>query len=192
MSLELKNKHETDSAIDEYFDTIYRRYYSKILNYIYNLIENENISADVTSEVFLAFYKSLNSPGNILNVEGWLYKTAKRKLIDYRKKKTNNEIPMALEDMKNKLIHWDKSFDIFSELEDYFDEADITDLKLHFMYGYTLKNIADYRHKSEASYKMKFSRIYEKIRKLKIFLFFLSFFVTICIAESYFIIGGLK
>ena len=191
MSLTLKSKTNSTN-IDEYFDFIYLQYYKKIRKYILNSVKNEDAADDISSQVFLIFYKYLTDSREITNTENWLYKVAKDKIVDYIRKKPNNEIPLSFEVINDILIHEDKPLGIFMQLEGHLPEKDLEDLKLHFMYGYTFKEIADYRKKSAASYKMKFSRLYEKIRELKIFSLFFIFFVTFCALETYYLIGGLK
>jgi len=76
-----------------WFEKIYYHYLLKIYNFFYFKTMDEQISEDLTSEVFLKIYKNLQDKEfNNKSFNVWIYKIASNQLIDYfRKTKTDRE-----------------------------------------------------------------------------------------------------
>ena len=76
-----------------WFEKIYYHYLLKIYNFFYFKTMDEQISEDLTSEVFLKIYKNLQDKEfNSKSFNVWIYKIASNQLIDYfRKIKTDRE-----------------------------------------------------------------------------------------------------
>jgi len=76
-----------------WFEKIYYHYLLKIYNFFYFKTMDEQISEDLTSEVFLKVYKNLQDKEfNSKSFNTWIYKIASNQLIDYfRKTKTDRE-----------------------------------------------------------------------------------------------------
>jgi RNA polymerase sigma-70 factor, ECF subfamily len=76
-----------------WFEKIYYHYLLKIYNFFYFKTMDEQISEDLTSEVFLKVYKNLQDKEfNSKSFNVWIYKIANNQLIDYfRKTKTDRE-----------------------------------------------------------------------------------------------------
>ncbi|MBE3128941.1 MAG: sigma-70 family RNA polymerase sigma factor [Actinobacteria bacterium] len=76
-----------------WFEKIYYHYLLKIYNFFYFKTMDEQISEDLTSEVFLKTYKNLGDKEfNSKSFNVWIYKIASNQLIDYfRKTKTDRE-----------------------------------------------------------------------------------------------------
>lgn len=76
-----------------WFEKIYYHYLLKIYNFFYFKTMDEQISEDLTSEVFLKAYKNLQDKEfNSKSFNTWIYKIASNQLIDYfRKTKTDRE-----------------------------------------------------------------------------------------------------
>ena len=76
-----------------WFEKIYYHYLLKIYNFFYFKTMDEQISEDLTSEVFLKVYKNLQDKEfNNKSFNVWIYKIASNQLIDYfRKTKTDRE-----------------------------------------------------------------------------------------------------
>lgn len=70
----------------KYFEEIYSKYHDRIYNFIYFKIYNSQISEDLTSDVFLAAYRSLNTYDSSKSfISTWLYAIAYNRLKNYYK-----------------------------------------------------------------------------------------------------------
>jgi RNA polymerase sigma-70 factor (ECF subfamily) len=56
---------------------IYSRYSARIYTFCYRFIRNKEIAQDIFQEVFIKFYKIINSKNQIENIGGYLQKTAR-------------------------------------------------------------------------------------------------------------------
>ncbi|MEE5994825.1 MAG: sigma-70 family RNA polymerase sigma factor [Oscillospiraceae bacterium] len=80
------------------YEEIVNKYYSAILSYcVANLNHDIHAAEDCTQEVFLLLYTKLKRLNLTVNIEGWLYAVADRKMKEYRRKNPNmmdiDEVP---------------------------------------------------------------------------------------------------
>lgn len=69
------------------YKKILNDYYSAILSYCFMHLGNDiHAAEDCTQEVFLLLHTKLNRLNLSLNIEGWLYAVADKKMKDYRRK----------------------------------------------------------------------------------------------------------
>lgn len=78
----LKNKNQ-DSFIE-----IVDRYKKKIIAICYSYTEDSFEAEDLSQEVFIAFYKSINKFRNDCSISTYLYRIAVSKCIDFKRKKS--------------------------------------------------------------------------------------------------------
>lgn len=155
------------------FQVLYDRYFTAIFNYIFRKIDNEEITADLTSQTFwkaltnLKKYKFRGVP-----FSAWLYRIA------------SNEVNRHYQQTKKRLIF---SFDVheFESLieqnveeehahdMDYIiqqmrlmNESDIMVLELRYFESKNFAEIAFILDIAEANAKMRTYRAIEKLRKL--------------------------
>lgn len=72
IDLMLRVKNGDDGA----FSQLIKRYYNKILNYVYKYTNNRESSEDLTQEIFMRVYKSANNYEPEAKFSTWLYKIA--------------------------------------------------------------------------------------------------------------------
>jgi len=64
------------------FDALMRKYYPRILNFIYRFVGNREISEDLAQEVFLRVYKSASRYRPKSKFQTWLYTIAKNACLN--------------------------------------------------------------------------------------------------------------
>ena len=64
------------------FDVLMRKYYARILNFIYRFVGNREISEDLAQDVFLRVYKSASSYRPKSKFQTWLYTIAKNACLN--------------------------------------------------------------------------------------------------------------
>lgn len=84
------------------FEQLFKDNYAFIRNYTYKLCGISHISEEITQEVFLKLYESLQKLKN-KNIKGWLCKVAHNKVINYlrRNSKFIFEVDINLVDKSN-------------------------------------------------------------------------------------------
>jgi len=84
--LALRAKSGDESAFNE----LMRRHYKGILNFVYKFTYKADICEDITQEVFLRVYKSINTYEPQAKFSTWLYKIATNLCLTNLKKKNLN------------------------------------------------------------------------------------------------------
>ncbi len=77
------------------FEELVRRYQRPITAYVYRMLNNYDASLDVTQEVFIKVYNSLERYSSDYKFSTWLYRIAHNAAIDFMRKNSVN--PQSLE-----------------------------------------------------------------------------------------------
>jgi len=64
------------------FETLMRKYYPRILNFVYRFLGNRQLSEDLTQEVFMKVYKSARRYRPRSKFQTWLYTIAKNSCLN--------------------------------------------------------------------------------------------------------------
>lgn len=162
------NKISIDEFTAAYYNSIYKFCLSR-LNYI------ESDAYEVTNNVFLILRLKWESV-NKNNTEGWLYKTAKNKIHEYRRE--NYKHLSNIYDIDN----YEDSIDVSYNIESIVSEEDIEKYKTEllkrlkpeenalFDYYYIQKKgyreLTDIYHINEGALRTRIARINKKIRNM--------------------------
>ncbi|MBS3818182.1 sigma-70 family RNA polymerase sigma factor [bacterium] len=69
------------------FEMIVRRYQKPLFNYIQRMVGNRELALDLTQDIFVKIYSSLDSYRFQYKFRTWMFKIASNSLIDYFRKK---------------------------------------------------------------------------------------------------------
>lgn len=153
-----------------FFEALYKDNYNDICTYISVITFNKLDYEALAQDVFLIAFQKIDILRHHINPKGWLYNTARNIAQDALKKKMNTyEIPTPIEELDKHTANSDESDDIFCELEGFLTSDEILLLKKHFAEGQSISDIAHLRNIKTGTMRMKFSRLYKKIKNLNIF-----------------------
>ena len=79
------------------FEEIVRRYQRPITNYVYRMLNDYETSLDVTQEVFIKVYNSLNRYSSDYKFSTWLYRIAHNAAIDHLRRNSVNQQSLETE-----------------------------------------------------------------------------------------------
>lgn len=79
------------SGREDGFEELVRRYQRPITNYVFRMLNDYDASLDVTQEVFIKVYNSLNRYSSEYKFSTWLYRIAHNAAIDYIRRRSPNE-----------------------------------------------------------------------------------------------------
>jgi RNA polymerase sigma-70 factor, ECF subfamily len=77
------------------FEELVRRYQRQITSYVYRMLNNYDSSLDVTQEVFIKVYNSLEKYSSDYKFSTWLYRIAHNAAIDHLRR--NSHVQQSLE-----------------------------------------------------------------------------------------------
>lgn len=147
MTLERKLKHAIKSndinKIHIVFDEIYRLYgrlvYFKIMQYIDNKLDVE----DLTQDVFVSFYNNIKYI-EVLNIKYYLVVSAKNKALNYLKKKkeiviNDEKTVLEKEDVIKSNIEYEE---IMAKMKCFLNNFEIEIIIKHNIDGYSFKELS--------------------------------------------------
>ncbi|MEO9805577.1 MAG: sigma-70 family RNA polymerase sigma factor [Reichenbachiella sp.] len=156
----------------KFFEPIYNRYYESIFRYVYRKTDDEDLTADLTSRVFM---NAMHSIGRFefrgIPFGAWLYRIATNETNKHFR--DNKKRLLSLEDHQVNLVMTcgeledadaEQKQRVLTELIRELDDSEIRILELKFFENKNFKEIAFILEKKESAVKMK---MYRSLNKLK-------------------------
>lgn len=153
------------------FRPIYNQYYEIVFRFIFQRIGNEDITGEITSEVF---YKALQNLSKYefrgLPFSSWLLRIAHNETIKhYRKASKSRVVKLQTEHLQNLTAEENENY--LEELKPALMKAlkglkidDLQLIEMRFFEGRPFKEMAEIMNKKESAIKMKVYRILEKLK----------------------------
>lgn len=154
---------------DEFILEISNQYYKPLFRYVIKICSNQTLAADIVQDTFLIAYEKADTLKTHKNVPGWLYQTARYRMLQLLDKALRyeeiNSLADKLEDQRNYEEESIAILDLYPEMARHLDPRDIELLIRHYEQGYPYRELAKEYHTSEASLKVKVQRIRKKLQK---------------------------
>ncbi|WP_346861743.1 RNA polymerase sigma factor [uncultured Draconibacterium sp.] len=100
----IRNEHSS-----KYFEVLYNRYYSKVLDKCYSFVKSRKIAEELAEDVFSKVFEKLLTYKQLSSFSSWLYSVTYNHCIDYMREKKKLHYP-----------DWNKE----NELPDIIDDTD--------------------------------------------------------------------
>ena len=157
----------------EHFQPLYEEYYKQIFKFIYNRVADEQITADLSSQVFLkALINIKKYQLRTVPFSSWLYRIAMNEVnMHFRKNKNARTISFDIAHLKNIVTETEVPDEreaeqvMLNAIAMLPDEA-VQLIELRFFEQRPFAEIADIYGTAEANVKMKLYRILEKLKKI--------------------------
>ena len=173
---EIRKEYETvQQAVKDpaKFQILYDRYFTIIFNYIFRRIDNEEVTADLTSQTFLKALKSLKKyTFRGVPFSAWLYRIASNEVNRYYKQ-TNKKLVYSIDEREfehliEQSVEDESDYDIDYIIRQMhmLCESDIEALELRFFEGKSFAEMAFILDITGANAKMRTYRAMDKLRKL--------------------------
>ena len=154
------------------FSVIVSRYKDKVFSIVYRIINNREDAEDLTQEIFIKLFKSINGFKNESEFSTWLYRIAyNTTLTELRRRKVSffsvDENPLILnenepfdeiflEEGENRIIYLQKAMDLLLP-------NDLFIVSLYYTEGKSVQEIAGIVGQTESNVKVKLHRIRKKL-----------------------------
>ena len=89
---ELISKFKADGSYT-YFNVLYKRYYSKVLDKCYSFVKNKSTAEELAEDIFSKMFEKLSSFKQLSSFSSWLYSITYNHCIDYLRKKKKLHYP---------------------------------------------------------------------------------------------------
>ena len=169
MTLEIKLKKALDSndetMIHSIFQEIYFKYSKLICFVIMKKIDNLQDTEELTQDVFVNFFNSLNK-SSINNIKYYLVRTANNLTINFIKSNNKN---ISYNDSYSLNSHLSGNSEIYEkiilDMKKYISDYEIELLLKHVVDDYTFKELAEYYQKPIKTIFSTYKRAIKKIKK---------------------------
>ncbi len=154
------------------FRPLYEKYYVPIFRFVLKRVGEEDLAADITSQVFLKAMKKIGKyEYRGVPFSAWLYRIASNEVTQHFRQSSKNRVVSISDNHLSGLV--DESYsDNFEEqkkimismLSD-LKESDLIMIELRFFEQRSFKEIADILDMTESNAKVKTYRIIERMKK---------------------------
>jgi len=155
----------------KHFRYFYDKHYKEIFVFIYRRTDDEEVTADITQQVFLKAMQSIdryNYRG--IPFSAWLYRIASNEVTQHFRDQQKFRIVRLENDDVNEMMDEDYGHIEFAKREALFSEmkklnaADLELLEMRFFEKRTFKEIGDIKGITENNAKVKVHRILNRVR----------------------------
>ncbi|MDZ7605079.1 MAG: sigma-70 family RNA polymerase sigma factor [Cyclobacteriaceae bacterium] len=156
------------------FQTLYDRYFTRIFHFIFRRIDDEQITADLTSQTFLKALGNLRKyTFRGVPFSAWLYRIAANE-VNRHYRNTRQKMVFSIDEEEFELLLSHHTTEETEELDAEYvigqmrtmSETEIQVLELRFFENKSFAEIAYILDITEANAKMRTYRAVEKLRKL--------------------------
>lgn len=155
-------KYSSTYKLENLFQEICEQYYK----FVYFIVKQYRISKEdieeITDDVFIKFFNSLNRDTKIENIKLYLLQCAKNTSKDFIKKNKIKQV--EYNDALKYQEESKESFDIFDKIKNSVSSQDYDLLIKHIIYGYSLRSIAKEKNMSCNTLKSIYRRLIKKLR----------------------------
>jgi RNA polymerase sigma-70 factor (ECF subfamily) len=162
-----------NKKVKKIFTDAYDKYVDKIYRFIYLKVNSKETAQDITSDVFLKFFKILERSGVVGDPKPLLFKIAKDFLIDHYRQNNQFKIisleslndPPVIPEFDQKVdmdIKMEKIKTALSQLDQDYQDVII----LHYLDDLSIPETAKILNKSEGATRVLLSRALERLRNV--------------------------
>ncbi len=148
-----------------YFEILYTRYYTKVLDKCYSFVKNKNTARELAEDIFSKSFEKLPSFKLLSSFSSWLYSMTYNHCIDYLRKQKKlhypnwnreNEMPEVIDDTEENIndINYDNLLTILEMIHP--EEKAL--LLMKYQDDLSIKQIGDALRISEDAAKMRLKR----------------------------------
>lgn len=154
---------------DELMSILAQKYYKPLYQFIYRICSDKALVSDVVQDTFLIACEKMDTLQTHQSIEGWLYRTARFRMLQLLVERLNYEnldsLADCIEDNKNYEDECITTLEKYPKIAQYLDIAELQLIIKHYEEGYGFRELAWEYNTTEASIKMKIQRLKRRLRK---------------------------
>lgn len=157
---------------NDYFETLYNRYVSKVYRRCLSLTKDSEKAEDYTHDIFLRVYASLSNFKERSTFSTWLYSISYNYCMDQLRLAHRNPVVALEEGYDYQIADSDETESVESQLlqlqhiMDTISPEEVLFLRLKYEDGLDIKDIARQFNLKDSAVKMRLKRTRDKIRRL--------------------------
>lgn len=149
---------------DIFIEKLYKEKYTPLCHYIQRMIPQKELAEDVAQETFFEAYRKRETLMEHESPVGWLYLTAKNKMMNVNQKQRKYS---TMKEVEDDIAELDTNFgriDFENYLQHTLSKEEIELFYKFYDYGYSSREMAQKLGVSENCFKTKMFRIRKKIK----------------------------
>lgn len=157
-------------GLSKYFEVLYNRYYSKVLDKCYTFVKNRKLAEELTEDIFSKTFEKLHTFKQKSSFSSWLYSITYNHCIDYLREKKKlhypnwsreNEIPEIIDETEENIE--DIDYDKFLIILDIIHPEEKALILMKYQDNLSMKQISVALRISEDAAKMRLKRARTRI-----------------------------
>ena len=157
-------------GLSKYFEVLYNRYYSKVLDKCYTFVKNRKLAEELTEDIFSKTFEKLHTFKQKSTFSSWLYSITYNHCIDYLREKKKlhypnwsreNEIPEIIDETEENIE--DIDYDKFLIILDIIHPEEKALILMKYQDNLSMKQISVALRISEDAAKMRLKRARTRI-----------------------------
>ena len=144
------------------------KYYTPLYEYINKICFNKSLVSDIIQDTFLIAYQKADKLQNHENLSGWLYLTARHRMLQIMAEYLNYNYLDSAEALSDGHNYEDECIaiaDLYPVISQYTTPDELSLILGHYKDGYTFHELAEKYDMTESSIKMKTTRAKKKLRR---------------------------
>lgn len=159
---------DLDDEAKEFFERLFREYYDKLFHYVLKSLSYNNymVAEDIVQSIYCEAMRKYKRLKNHPNPVGWLMKTGSYKIKAWRRKGSTGEISLDASPMEAGAIDFRLSAaEIRVAVQTVLNDEEQELFERYYVEGYSVREMAEREHMTEAAFKMRIFRIRDRVRK---------------------------
>lgn len=157
----------------KFFEALYHKYYNQVFRFVYSRTKDKELTADLTSDVFLKAMIGLKS----YNYQGtpfiaWLIRIALNEVAQFYRKASRARI-IAVDDQKIGFLfkemdteQMNDQMELLGKLIQHLDQDEVGIIELRIFESRPFKEVGDILGITENNAKVRFYRVIDKLKKV--------------------------
>jgi RNA polymerase sigma factor (sigma-70 family) len=154
----------------EFILMLSEKYYRRLYLYVRQICPRKDLAEDIVQEVMLTAYQKADDLKHHDNIKGWLYQTARYKMLHMVQENISYEELDSLEEMISDGTYFEEksiaSLDLTPEIMKYINKDELDLMLRHYEDGYAYVELAEEYSTSWQALKSKAQRIRKKLKKV--------------------------
>ncbi len=153
---------------DKEFSKLYQEYQPFLLKYVSAVVKDRSLAEDIIQETFYEALCQFDKFYDHPNQKGWLINVARFKIKEINRKMHSGELVLLQEESMHP-VKSDIGYEM-KELEtvmsEVFDESEREYFLKYYLWGYSVKELADVEGVTENNMRVKLYRLKEKLSRI--------------------------
>ena len=159
---------DLDDEAKEFFERLFREYYDKLFHYVLKCLSYKNymVAEDIVQSIYCEAMRKYKIVKLHPNPVGWLMKTGSYKIKAWKRRGSTGEVSLDGLPVEAGAVDFRLSAaEIRVAIQTVLNAEEQELFERYYIEGYSVREMAEREHMTEAAFKMRMFRIRDRVRK---------------------------